>query len=164
MTANQISFGLPALQHTTTKGVNKRETKDENKLRRKRNVSPFELTVSTVIRSTARPGAKLGTIHREVAALSHLFTKAVEWKWLTGSLATIKRLAEDFGRISSLTVENGRGDRPAYRSRQATGRPTGVRNGNNRTKGTPIVGRNFGVRGLKTPFVAPSVLFTSVQV
>jgi integrase len=46
-----------------------------------------------------------GTINRELAALSHLFSKAVEWGWLQHRPATIKRLKEDSGRIVYLTSE-----------------------------------------------------------
>lgn len=49
-----------------------------------------------------------GTINRELAALSHLFTKAVEWGWITHRPATIKRLREDSGRITYLTVEQAK--------------------------------------------------------
>ena len=49
--------------------------------------------------------AASGTINRELAALSHLFSKAVEWKWLDHKPATIKRLKEDSGRITYLTTE-----------------------------------------------------------
>ncbi len=48
---------------------------------------------------------KPGTINRELAALSHLFTKAVEWGWLDHKPATIKRLKESGGRIVYLTVD-----------------------------------------------------------
>lgn len=44
-----------------------------------------------------------GTINRELAALSHLFTKAVEWKWFDHKPAIIKRLPEGKGRITYLT-------------------------------------------------------------
>jgi len=46
-----------------------------------------------------------GTINRELAALSHLFTKAVEWGWLDHKPASIKRLKENGGRITYLTVD-----------------------------------------------------------
>jgi integrase len=46
-----------------------------------------------------------GTINRELAALSHLFSKSVEWKWLNHKPATIKRLREDSGRITYLTTD-----------------------------------------------------------
>jgi integrase len=48
---------------------------------------------------------KPATINRELAALSHLFSKAVEWGWLDHKPATIKRLKEHSGRITYLTVE-----------------------------------------------------------
>ena len=44
-----------------------------------------------------------GTINRELAALSHLFTKAVQWRWIGHKPVTIKRLEEDKGRITYLT-------------------------------------------------------------
>ncbi len=44
-------------------------------------------------------------INRELAVLSHLFTKAVEWHWLDHKPATIKRLTEGRGRINYLTHE-----------------------------------------------------------
>jgi integrase len=50
-------------------------------------------------------GARPGTINRELAVLSHLFTKAVEWDWLAAKSAIIKRLPEDRGRITYLTVD-----------------------------------------------------------
>ena len=48
---------------------------------------------------------KPATINRELAALSHLFSKAVEWGWIDHRPATIKRLKEHSGRITYLTVE-----------------------------------------------------------
>jgi integrase len=48
---------------------------------------------------------KPGTINRELAALSHLFTKAVQWGWLDHKPAVIKRLKESSGRITYLTVD-----------------------------------------------------------
>jgi len=50
-------------------------------------------------------GASPGTINRELACLSHLFTKAVEWKWVDFKPAQIKRLKEDKGRITYLTID-----------------------------------------------------------
>lgn len=49
--------------------------------------------------------AKNGTINRELAALSHLLNKAIEWKWIEFKACQIKRLKEDQGRISYLTAE-----------------------------------------------------------
>lgn len=48
--------------------------------------------------------ASSGTINRELAAVSHLFSKAVEWKWINHRLAKINRLKEDSGRIVYLTT------------------------------------------------------------
>jgi len=48
---------------------------------------------------------KPGTINRELAALSHLMTKAVEWGWIDHKPAKINRLRENSGRITYLTVE-----------------------------------------------------------
>ncbi len=50
-------------------------------------------------------GAAPGTINRELAALSHLFTKAVEWRWLGNKPGAIKRLKEGHGRITYLTTK-----------------------------------------------------------
>ncbi|MDR3415270.1 MAG: tyrosine-type recombinase/integrase [Nevskia sp.] len=51
----------------------------------------------------AAPSA--GTVNRELAALSHLFSKAVEWAWLDRRPAKINRLREESGRITYLTIE-----------------------------------------------------------
>lgn len=45
------------------------------------------------------------TINRELATLSHLFSKAVEWQWLDKKPAVIKRFKEVQSRITYLTVE-----------------------------------------------------------
>lgn len=50
-------------------------------------------------------GAKPGTINRELSALSHLYTKAVEWNWISHKPFAIKKLKEDRGRIVYLTTE-----------------------------------------------------------
>ncbi len=46
-----------------------------------------------------------GTVNRELAALSHLYSKAIEWKWVDHKPMVIKRLKEDSGRITYLTTE-----------------------------------------------------------
>lgn len=56
-------------------------------------------------RITIRGKTKPGTINRELAALSHLFTKAIEWGWLEHKPAVLKRLKENSGRITYLTVD-----------------------------------------------------------
>lgn len=50
-------------------------------------------------------GARPGTINRELAVLSHLFSKGMEWGWIDHRPAKIKRFKEDGGRITYLTVE-----------------------------------------------------------
>ncbi len=45
------------------------------------------------------------TINRELATLSHLFTKALEWEWLEKKPANIKRFKEDQSKITYLTTE-----------------------------------------------------------
>ncbi len=49
--------------------------------------------------------ASPGTINRELAVLSHLFSKALEWKWINHKPAIIRRLKENPGRIVYLTSE-----------------------------------------------------------
>ncbi|MDE0853884.1 MAG: site-specific integrase [Nevskia sp.] len=46
-----------------------------------------------------------GTVNRELAALSHLFNKAIEWGWIASRPAKIVRCKEGQGRITYLTVE-----------------------------------------------------------
>jgi integrase len=50
-------------------------------------------------------GAANGTVNRELATLSHLFNKAIEWGWLDNRPATIRRFKEEGGRITYLTVD-----------------------------------------------------------
>jgi len=64
-------------------------------------ISTFDL--ERFKKSRKEEGATNGTINRELAALSHLFSKAVEWKWINHRPAKINRLKEDSGRIVYLT-------------------------------------------------------------
>ena len=48
-------------------------------------------------------GAAGGTINRELATLSHLFNKAVEWKWIKALPCKLTKLPESSGRIVVLT-------------------------------------------------------------
>ena len=48
---------------------------------------------------------KPATVNRELAVLSHLMNKAVEWGWLGHSPVKIRRLQEGGGRIAYLTLE-----------------------------------------------------------
>jgi integrase len=50
-------------------------------------------------------GASHATVNREMAVLSHVFSMAVEWGWITHRPARIKRFKEDNGRIIYLTTE-----------------------------------------------------------
>jgi integrase len=45
------------------------------------------------------------TVNRELAVLSHLLNRALEWGWIDRVTAKIKRLKEDKGRITYLTPE-----------------------------------------------------------
>ncbi len=49
-----------------------------------------------------------GTINRELAVLSHLFNKAIEWDWIDRRPAKIKRFSENQGRIVYLTIEQAK--------------------------------------------------------
>lgn len=49
--------------------------------------------------------AKPSTINRELAVLSHLFNKAIEWGWMDRRPAKINRFTEGHGRITYLTVD-----------------------------------------------------------
>lgn len=46
-----------------------------------------------------------GTINRELAALSHLFSKAIEWGWIDRRPVNIKRFKENPGRITYLSID-----------------------------------------------------------
>jgi site-specific recombinase XerD len=50
-------------------------------------------------------GGTHGTINREIATLSHLFSCAVEWLWLPAKPANLRRLKEEATRITYLTAE-----------------------------------------------------------
>jgi integrase len=50
-------------------------------------------------------GAAPATNNRELATLSHVFSKAVEWRWLDHVTARPRKLAESAGRIIALTDE-----------------------------------------------------------
>lgn len=49
--------------------------------------------------------ASNGTINRELAALSHLLTKAMEWNWISAKPCVIRRLKEAQSRIAYLTAQ-----------------------------------------------------------
>ena len=66
-------------------------------------ISEFDVERYKKFRKTA--GAADGTANRELAVVSHIFTKAVSWKWLDHRPITIKRNKESPGRITYLTTE-----------------------------------------------------------
>ncbi|MCL2644316.1 MAG: site-specific integrase [Betaproteobacteria bacterium] len=49
--------------------------------------------------------AKQGTINRELAVLSHLLNKAIEWGWIDRRPAKLNRFQEGYGRVTYLTAE-----------------------------------------------------------
>lgn len=49
-----------------------------------------------------------GTINRELAALSHMLYKAMEWRWLDHKPCNIRQLKEERARITYLTTEQAR--------------------------------------------------------
>ena len=64
------------------------------------------ITTFTVDRYKKRrldTGATNGTVNRELATLSHLMNKAVEWKWLQSKPCKVSKLEESEGRIIALT-------------------------------------------------------------
>ena len=54
--------------------------------------------------ATSKP-VTAGTVNRELSTLSHMLTKAVEWKWLDSKPAQVKLLKAENGRITYLTME-----------------------------------------------------------
>lgn len=67
------------------------------------NLSGFDIERYKKARTEAATAP--GTINRELAALSHLFNKAIEWGWIDRRPAKIRRLKEEQGRIIYLTAE-----------------------------------------------------------
>jgi integrase len=68
------------------------------------------LSVSGGEKQKPKDGTKLkftskGTVNRELAVLSHLFNKAIEWGWMPARPAKIRRYQEDVGRIIYLTID-----------------------------------------------------------
>lgn len=69
-----------------------------------------EIAIPGGVKQTPKDETKLkttspGTINRELAALSHLFNKAIEWGWIDRRPAIIKRYQEEQSRITYLTTE-----------------------------------------------------------
>ena len=66
-------------------------------------ITPF--TIEKYKRQRLDDGAAPATLNRELATLSHLFNKAVEWRWIDRLPARPKKLVESSGRIIALTDE-----------------------------------------------------------
>lgn len=56
-------------------------------------------------RGESHPLVKPSTVNRELATLSHLLNKAVEWGWIDRPPAKVRKLKEGSGRIVYLTAE-----------------------------------------------------------
>ena len=84
-------------------------------MRLRHNLSPFfkdrplskirSFEIEKFKKSRLDAGKAAGTVNRDLAALSHLFTKAIDWGWIDHPPAKIKRLKENPGRITYLTPE-----------------------------------------------------------
>ncbi|MBT5943899.1 MAG: site-specific integrase [Rhodospirillaceae bacterium] len=64
-------------------------------------VSGFEIERYKKVRCNA--GAAVSTVNRELATLSHLFNKSLEWGWIKALPARIRRFQEDNARIVYLS-------------------------------------------------------------
>ncbi len=62
-------------------------------------------TVDLYKKRRQEAGTTNGTVNRELATLSHLFNKAIEWKWIKDRPCKITKLQESEGRIIALTDE-----------------------------------------------------------
>lgn len=62
-------------------------------------------TIDRYKKQRLNEGAANGTINRELATLSHLFSMAVEWKWIDRVPARPKMLRESAGRIIALSED-----------------------------------------------------------
>jgi integrase len=62
-------------------------------------------TVEKYKRRRLDAGASAATINRELATLSHLFSKAAEWRWVDRVPVRPKKLTESAGRIIALSDE-----------------------------------------------------------
>src|ERR1700733_7126080 len=60
-------------------------------------------TTETYKKRRLDKGARAGTVNRELATLSHLLSRAVEWKWLDRGPGRAKKVPESAGRIIALT-------------------------------------------------------------
>jgi integrase len=66
-------------------------------------ISSFDIERYKKLRLDSK--ARTGTINRELAVLSHLFTKSLEWGWVEKKPSSVKRFKEEKSRIIYLNVE-----------------------------------------------------------
>src|SRR5205085_3563347 len=59
-------------------------------------------TIEQYKKQRLKQGAAAATVNRELATLSHLFNRAVEWKWLDRLPARLTKFKESAGRIIAL--------------------------------------------------------------
>ena len=99
-------FGDTPLSRITTFDVERyKKARSENQsLRGGDRVSQSARQLRNHVGALVKPVSK-GTINNELACLSHLLNKAVEWKWLDHLPAKVKRFKLDNGRIDYLTTE-----------------------------------------------------------
>ncbi len=67
-----------------------------------------EFTIGGYKKTRQTAGAATGTINRELAVLNHLYSKAVDWKWITAKPFKVKLFAEGPGRIVVLSDDECR--------------------------------------------------------
>jgi integrase len=100
---------IAKLKEEGGKGINRKERQFDLHLnsffgsRPLAKVSSFDIARYQKQRTTA--GASGATINRELAVVSHLFSKAIQWGWISHRPAKIDRFKEDKGRIVYLTGE-----------------------------------------------------------
>ncbi|MCH8168153.1 MAG: site-specific integrase, partial [Proteobacteria bacterium] len=67
-----------------------------------------EFTVGGYKKARQKAGAATGTINRELAVLNHLYSKAVEWKWIAAKPFKVKLFEQGPGRITVLSDDECR--------------------------------------------------------
>ena len=102
-------FGSTPLAKICTSDIEryKVQRSSERSLRGGDRVSAKSRLEAAMPGALAKP-ASPGSINRELAVLSHLLNKAIEWGWIDHRPAKINRLTEDSGRIIYLTVDESR--------------------------------------------------------
>jgi len=68
-------------------------------------ISSFDIERYKKFRVESKPPVKPSTVNRELAVLSHLFSKAIDWGWIKHRPAKINHFKEENHKITYLTVE-----------------------------------------------------------